>query len=243
MYSLSFRKLFLWQPSDSEPPCNILVFHLYGSWIQSDYKWHLHFKKCILKKKYTIVTDLHSEMHACPPPHIDVSRAWAVATGQHTQAKVSLPQPQVMSSSSCAPKILVVCGWQGQNQASTRRFQGPTGQPRTYYVPIKGKQSWGQNIFTVEWARVKSWIIEQWQNLCVITSEYRTTVLWRVTWVIEKHGAQWNRSCNFLHICGKEVLPRWKTVQVLTQAIILFKYGCLVLFARSLFSVVLKHLM
>jgi hypothetical protein len=35
--------------------------------------------------------------------------------------------------------------------------------------------------------------------------------------------------------------PWWKTLHVLIQAIILFKYACLVLLARSLFSVVLKQ--
>jgi hypothetical protein len=38
------------------------------------------------------------------------------------------------------------------------------------------------------------------------------------------------------------VPPWWKTVQVLTQVIILFKYGCSVVFARSLFYAVLKQL-
>jgi hypothetical protein len=55
-------------------------------------------------------------------------------------------------------------------------------------------------------------------------------------------GSQWNRSCNLLRASGKEVQPCWNTVQVHTQVIGLFKYGCLFLFTISLFCVFLKQL-
>jgi hypothetical protein len=44
------------------------------------------------------------------------------------------------------------------------------------------------------------------------------------------------------YTCGKEVRSWSKKVQVLTQANILFKYGCLNLFASSLLFLFLKQL-
>jgi hypothetical protein len=67
----------------------------------------------------------------------------------------------VTSSSSCAPKILVVSGWWGKNQAATRSFHGFAGRRK------KATGVEGQDFSSAERASVKFHSSEQFVCLFV----------------------------------------------------------------------------